>query len=91
MRPEPIVNAVGVKEILTAAVVLAFLFARDFGVIIPEDTKLQIILVVTLVGGALAAWWARQRATPVSAPRLPEGTTVTTTTATGQTTGTTTV
>lgn len=88
---EPIVTAIGSKEILTAVLVLFFLFARDLGIRIPEDTKLQIILVVTLVGGVIAGWYARNRSTPVAAPTLPEGTIVTTTTATGQTTGQTTV
>lgn len=89
-RPEPILNAVGLKEILTAVVILAFLFARDVGIVIPEDTKLQVILVVTLVGGAAAAWYARRKATPVAAPKLPEGTTVTVTNSAGNPTGTTT-
>lgn len=75
-RPEPILSAVGVKEILTAIVILAFLFARDLGIDIAEDTKLQVILVVTLAGGAVAAWYARDRATPVAAPSLPAGTSV---------------
>ena len=44
-RPEPIINAVGIKEILTAIVVLVFLFSRDLGFDIPQDTQLQVILV----------------------------------------------
>lgn len=90
-RPEPILNAVGLKEILTAVVILVFLFARDLGIVIPEDTKLQVILVVTLAGGAIAALYARNRSTPNDAPRVAEGTTVTVTNSKGTTTGTTTV
>mgnify|MGYP000066448110 CR=1 FL=1 len=90
-RPEPIINAVGIKEILTAIVVLVFLFSRDLGFDIPQDTQLQVILVVTLLGGAAAAYYARTKATPVEAPRLPEGTIVTVTTDKGTPTGTTTV
>lgn len=90
-RPEPIISANGIKEILTAVVVLVFLFSRDLGITIPQDTQLQIILVVTLLGGAVATWYARNRATPVEAPRLPEGTVVTVTTDKGTPTGTTTV
>lgn len=90
-RLEPIVSSIFTKEALTAIVILFFLFARDLGFYIQEDTKLQTILVVTIVGGAIAGVYARNRSTPTASPALPSGTTVTTTDAAGRATGTTTV
>lgn len=88
-RPEPILRAILTKEGITSVVILLFLFARDAGINLAEDTKLQILLVVTLVGGALAGSYARDRSTPIASPRLPEGTVVKTTDQSGTTTGTT--
>ena len=90
-RPEPILRAILTKEGITAIVILLFLFARDVGINLAEDTKLQILLVVTLVGGTLAGGYARDRSTSNISPRLAEGTVVTTTDQAGTTTGTATV
>lgn len=73
VRTEPITTAVGVKETLTVVVVLLLMIARDLGVQIPEDTKLQIVLAVTIVGGALATWYARSRSTSTASPKLEVG------------------
>lgn len=66
-----------------------------FGVSLTSD---QIDAVVAFVGSLLAAVaflgvtaWLRSKVTPVAAPQLPAGTTVTTTDASGAVTGTTTV
>jgi hypothetical protein len=75
-RPQPIWAALLTKETLTSIVILFFLVSRDLGFNLAEDTKLQIILVVTIVGGAAAGKWARDRSTPVASPQVPAGTEV---------------
>jgi hypothetical protein len=75
-RPQPIWAALLTKESLTAVVILFMLVSRDLGFAIPQDTQLQIILVVTLVGAAAAGKWAKDRSTPTAAPQLQSGTTV---------------
>ena len=76
-RPEPVYTIVGLKELVLAVIALGFQFLDEIGgVVLSEDLKLQIIAVATLALGFLAARAARQRVTPIEAPRLETGTAV---------------
>lgn len=87
-RPEPTAKAQAVKELVSAAVKALVIF----GVVTMTTEQFGVLMI--LVDAMLAAvlvLFVRPRVTPVKSPQLPEGTTVTTTDATGRTTGTTTV
>ena len=87
MRPEPSAKAAVIKELASSLIKALVIFG------IVSMTTEQFGVVMLLVDAILAAvmvLFIRDRVTPVKDPRLPEGTTVTTT-LDGSTSGTTTV
>lgn len=77
---EPIL--VGLAPALVTGVLAALAnVLRAFG--IGDITQAQIdalnaaVLPMMLVLAAVGGWWARRNSTPVAAPRIPEGTSVT--------------
>lgn len=88
---EPVI--LGLAPALVTGIITAIVnVLKAFGV--ADITQAQVdalnaaAIAIMLVLAALGTWYARDRSTPTAAPKLPEGTVVTTTSpSTGETTG----
>ena len=70
-RPQPVVGAGLVAGIISGAFVMAL---RKLGFPVTDDLALAIGGLVVAAIPVVLAWWASRRVTPMSDPRLPEGT-----------------
>ena len=66
---EPVVTANTIVALVSALLVLGV----SFGAPVSEEQRTAIIAVVVIIAPFVAAWWARQRVTPVADPRDNQG------------------